>query len=190
MTAENPITQLLKAHRGGDRSAADRLFELVYRELHGMAHGQLFRRQPGRTLNTTALVHEAYLKLADRPAGDWQDRGHFFAVAARAMRQILIDHARRLQAEKRGGQAQRTDLVTSAVGGDELSVEILDLHAALSRLTEVNPRLGQIVELRFFGGLSLEETAEVLGVSRRTVDRDWLKAKGMLSLMLRETREA
>ena len=106
------------------------------------------------------------------------------------MRQILIDHARKLQAEKRGGQARRTELEASAVGGEELSVEILDLHAGLSRLTEVNPRLGQIVELRFFGGLSLEETAEVLGVSRRTVDRDWLKAKGMLSMMLRETREA
>ena len=176
MTAENPITQLLKAHRGGDRSAADRLFELVYRELHGMAHGQLFRRQPGRTLNTTALVHEAYLKLADRPAGDWQDRGHFFAVAARAMRQILIDHARRRGALKRKTPDRRITLSEASVDGP--GIDLLALDEALNELAALDARKSRILELRFFGGLSNPEIAKAwsrivsAGTSGRTVYAD------------------
>lgn len=184
MSGENEITRLLAAHRRGDREAGDQLLERIYGDLRVIAYRQLGRGSAGRTLNATALVHEAYLKIAERPRGEWQDRVHFFAVAARAMRHILVDHARAFQAEKRGGKAQRTDLRASVAGGDELSVEVLDLHAGLSRLGELNPRLSRIVELRFFGGLSLEETAEVLGVSRRTIDRDWVKAKGLLTVML------
>ncbi|GMQ81676.1 MAG: ECF-type sigma factor [Rhodothermia bacterium] len=178
------VTQLLAEHRTGDESASQRLYEIVYDDLREMAHRQLRFRKPGETLNTTGLVHEAYLKMFDRSDGDWKDRAHFFAVTARAMRQILVDYARRTSAEKRGGKAHRTDLHASLIKDTDEPVDILDLEEALQQLQELKPRLAQIVECRFFGGLSIEETAEVLGMSSRTVDRDWYKAKSFLYLAL------
>ncbi len=181
---EGLVTQLLSSHRSGDEGASERLFVMVYDDLHEMAHRQLRFRRPGETLNTTGLVHEAYLKMFDRDDSDWKDRAHFFAVTARAMRQILVDYARRVNAEKRGGKAHRTDLHASMISDTDSPVDILDLDDALKQLHEFNPRLSQIVEFRFFGGLSIEETAEVLGLSSRTVDRDWYKAKSFLYLAL------
>ena len=178
------VTQLLADHRSGDEGASERLYEIVYDELREMAQRQLRFRKPGETLNTTGLVHEAYLKMFDRSDGDWKDRAHFFAVTARAMRQILVDYARRSSAEKRGGKAHRTDLHASLIKDTDEPVDILDLEEALNQLQELKPRLAQIVECRFFGGLSIEETAEVLGMSSRTVDRDWYKAKSFLYLAL------
>jgi RNA polymerase sigma factor (TIGR02999 family) len=184
MTDEGLVTQLLAEYRGGDESASERLFAIVYDDLHEMAHRQLRFRKPGETLNTTGLVHEAYLKMFDRSDGDWKDRAHFFAVTARAMRQILVDYARRTSAEKRGGKAHRTELHASMIRDTDEPVDILDLEDALEQLQELQPRLARIVECRFFGGLSIEETAEVLGLSSRTVDRDWYKAKSFLYLAL------
>ncbi len=184
MPDEGLVTGLLAEHRDGDVSASERLYDIVYDELRAMAHRQLRYRKPGETLNTTGLVHEAYLKMFDRSDSDWKDRAHFFAVTARAMRQILVDYARRTGAEKRGGKAHRTDLHASLIRDSDEPVDILDLEDALQQLQELQPRLSQIVECRFFGGLSIEETAEVLSMSSRTVDRDWYKAKSFLYLAL------
>jgi len=184
MTDVGLVTKLLADYRDGDESASERLYELVYDDLREMAHRQLRFRKPGETLNTTGLVHEAYLKMFDRSEGEWKDRAHFFAVTARAMRQILVDYARRTSAEKRGGKAHRTDLNASLIRDTEEPIDILDLEEALAQLQELEPRLSRIVECRFFGGLSIEETAEVLGLSSRTVDRDWYKAKSFLYLAL------
>ena len=183
MAVADAITQLLLAHRQGDREASDKLFALVYDELPGMAHRQM---RHGGGSPTLALVHEAYLKLVAHAHGHWQDRPHFLAVMATVMRHILVDYARQRKAEKRGGQAHRTMLNASVIGGEAVSLDVLDLDAGLSRLAQINPRLSQIVEMRFFGGLTLEETAEALEISIRTAYRDWYKAKGMLSVMLRE----
>ncbi len=184
MTDVGLVTKLLAEHRQGDESASERLYEIVYNDLREMAHRQLRFRRPGETLNTTGLVHEAYLKMFDREDSDWKDRAHFFAVTARAMRQILVDYARRTGAEKRGGKAHRTDLHASIIKDSDEPVDILDLEDALKQLQKLKPRLAQIVECRFFGGLSIEETAEALGMSSRTVDRDWYKAKSFLYLAL------
>ncbi len=183
--SDHAVTKLLEAHRRGEHGATDRLFELVYDELRVVAQRQLRYRRPGQTINTTALVHEAYLKMIDGAQGSWEDRTHFFAVTARAMRSILVDYARHVQATKRGGGAQRTELDPSMLVEEGLSVEILDLETALEQLHDLNPRLSLLVELRFYGGLSIEEAAEVLEVSTRTVDRDWYKAKAFLYLALK-----
>ena len=179
MPGESDITSLLAALRDGDRSAMDRLFPLVYREFHGRAHQQLAHRRPGETLSTTALVHETYLKLAGSSRQSYEDRLHFFAVASRAMRQILVDYARRNAAEKRGSGRAIT-LEPDAIGNPDRSDELLALDEALEQLQELDPRLVQTVELRFFGGLSVEETADTLGVSPRTVKRDWQRARAFL----------
>lgn len=186
MVAQQTLTRLLQAHRRGDRKATDDLFALVYDELRGVAHRQLRYRRPGQTINTTALVHEAYLKLLGNVQGSGQDKAHFLAVMARAMRQILVDYARKMQAEKRGGKVQHVALNESIVEGDGQALNVLDIDHSLVRLAQVNPRYGRIVELRFFGGLSAEEIGEVLEISSRTVERDWTKAKTLLYLMLRE----
>ncbi len=188
MDAKSTLTQLLQAHRQGDRNATNNLFALVYDELHEVAHRQLRYRRPAQTINTTALVHEVYLKLIDRVEGAGQDKAHFLAVMARAMRQVLVDYARKTQAEKRGGKAQHVGLHESVVPGEGLSLDVLDIDTGLARLAEVNPRYSRILELRFFGGLTAEEMAEVLDVSSRTVERDWTKAKAFLYLMLREEK--
>ncbi len=178
------VTRLLRTHRAGNARTADELFGLIYQELRVIAHRQLSRGRPSDTLNTTALVHEAYLKLADHPQGSWEDKTHFLAVAAKAMRHILVDYARKMNAVKRGGNVHRTLLDASLIGGDALTIDILDLDAGLERLEAFNKRLSQVVEMSFFGGLLHEEIAEALGVSLRTVERDWHKAKTFLYLML------
>ena len=174
------ITRLLVSIRGGDRGALNALLPLVYRELHGMAHRALGPGSQDATLNTTALVHEAFLRLHDQAGLSLQDRKHFFSVAAIAMRQIVIDHARRRAARKRGGGVRPISLEDVDVPVDDGAEELLALDDALSRLSTLDERMGRVVELRFFGGLSVEEAAEVLDVDPRTVKRDWRKARAIL----------
>jgi RNA polymerase sigma factor (TIGR02999 family) len=185
MDRELDITGLLLAWKAGDQEALDRLFPLVYEELRGIAHRQLRRERPDRTLGTTALVHEAYLKLVDQTRVQWADRAHFFGVAAGAMRRILIDQARRRGAVKRGGAPKQVSLTDVPVAIEERADTLIALDEALTQLAGVDDRLSRVVECRFFGGLTEEETAEVLGVTARTVRRDWTKAKGWLHRALR-----
>jgi len=190
------ITELLVAWRGGDRAALDRLFPLVYEELRRISHRQLGAERAGHTLSTTALVHEAYLKLVDQTRAQWVDRAQFYAVAARAMRRILVDYARRHRAAKRGGDRERVSLDVQNLGeplaeapaaaADERADTLIALDDALARLAELDERLSRVVECRFFGGLTEEETAAVLGVTARTVRRDWVKAKAWLYRAMRE----
>lgn len=178
MATDSDITGLLTALQNGDRSAMDRLLSLVYDDLRMRAHGQLARARPGETLSTTALVHEAYLKLAGS-AQSYQNRAHFFAVASRAMRQVLVDYARRNLAAKRdGGYAISLD--PELIANSERGQDLVALDTALAELELVDERLARTVELRFFGGLSVEETAEMMEVSPRTVKRDWRKARAFL----------
>ncbi len=195
MDDKQPITELLTAARGGDQDAVDSLFAVVYEDLRAVAHRQLMPRQQGQTLNTTALVHETYLKLADRSRISPEDRQHFFATAARAMRQIIVDHARKAQASKRGGKQRRSLrtgwenlLADEHLRVAELAAEILGVDRALSRLSSLDERLGKVVELRFFGGFSVEEVAELLQVSARTVKRDWQAARAFLYQELGEVQ--
>jgi RNA polymerase sigma factor (TIGR02999 family) len=174
------ITQLLIAHREGDPDAFERLLPLVYAELRLAAPRQLRKRSAGRTLDTTALVHEAYLKLVDHHRVDWRDRGHFLAVASTAMRHILVDAARRRTAQKRGGDEAPGTFRDTLMGVEGRAFEILALDRALEYLTSLDDQLGRLVELRFFGGLTVEETAEVLGIGERTVKRGWQKARAIL----------
>jgi RNA polymerase sigma factor (TIGR02999 family) len=159
---------------------ADHLFQVLYAELRTAARRQLARGNPGDTLNTTALVHEAYLKLIRVGEGGWRDRGHFFALAARAMRQIAIDHARRAAAEKRGGAVVVVSLDTLDVPDLAHADDLLLLEQALDRLEAVDSDLARLVELRFYAGLTVDETAEALGVSARTIKREWRKARAFL----------
>jgi RNA polymerase sigma factor (TIGR02999 family) len=174
---DHQITRLLQELRDGDASALDRLLPLVYDQLRRIAHRQL--RQPGaaHTLNTTALVHEAYLKLIGQAGVDPENRAHFFAIAARAMRQILIDQARKHGTLKRGGSWKRVPLDDRVIALEEQADLLLALDDALARLAALNERLSRIVECRFFGGLTEPETAAALALSERTVRRDWLKAR-------------
>lgn len=178
--ASGAITQLLRRFRDGDQAAGEALYRRLYSQLHRVAHSRLARLRPGQTLNTTALVHEAYLKLAHHGGLDWRDRAHFLAVSSQAMRQILVDRARRVSADKRGGSALPVTAQIDDVPAPERAAEVLALDEALDRLESLSPKLARIVQLRFFGGLSVEETAEVVGVSPRTVKRDWRKARALL----------
>ena len=180
MDTSTEVTLLLSELRGGDDSAVDQILPVVYDELKRIAHGLLVRERSGQTLSTTALVHEAYFRLVDQTRVEWQDRAHFCAVAATAMRRILVDIARRRQALKRGGNQQPLSLDESRVGFDEQVSFVLSLDHALCRLAALDGRLCRVVECRFFGGLTEEETAEVLNISSRTVRRDWEKAKAWL----------
>ncbi len=190
MFKEGVVTQLLVAHKNGDEGAVDELFKLVYDELRDIASRELYFRSPGKTMNPTGLVHEAYLKLFDKTENNWENRAHFFGVTSRAMRQILVDYARRWKAQKRGGSAARyksTRLDASVIAGDDVQpIDILDLDHALNRLEGLNPRFARIVECRYFANMSVKETAEVLDVAERTVNRDWIKAKSLLYMMLME----
>jgi len=178
--ARDDISQLLRDLRDRPTEAIRDLLPLVYDELHAMAHRRLSFRQRDAVLDTTALVHEAYLKLFDRSQLDWRDRKHFFSVAAIAMRQIVVDEARRRTAQKRGGDRRRVELDSTHLAMAEQAEDIVSLNDALLRLSRLDERLTRIVELRFFGGLSVEEVAEVLEVSDRTVKRDWRKARALL----------
>jgi RNA polymerase sigma-70 factor (ECF subfamily) len=171
------VTQLLAQWSHGDDAALAELTPLVYEELHRVAHHHLSGQRPDHTLQTTALVNEAYLRLADQTNPNWQSRAHFFAVAARAMRQILVSYARSQQAQKRGGGALKVDLDEAALVSPEESKEIVELHEALEQLATLDSRKAQVVELKYFGGLNYEEIAEVLKISRVTVRRDWEFAK-------------
>lgn len=181
MTTPRDITQLLSAARGGNPAALDQVFALVYDEVHRLAHAQIARAGRSPTLNTTAVVHEAYIKLAHTPLESLEDRRHFFAIAATAMRHVIVDYARRRNAAKRGGGAANLSLDVADVPVASSAAEIVDLEWALQRLTAVDERLARVVELRFFGGLSEHETAEVMETSDRTVQRDWRAARAFLS---------
>lgn len=181
--ADGEVTRLLAALQGGDETALDRLFPLVYEELRAAAKRQLAREQVGHTLQPTALVHEAFLKLAGRMPSAADDRPHFVAIAARAMRQVLVDHARKRRVAAR--VAEEAMRVTNDQAGFALELdEVVALDDALKKLDELNPRLRQTVELRFFGGLTEDEVAEHLGVTPRTAQRDWAKARAFLHSQL------
>jgi len=182
--AANDLTGLLIEWARGDKAALDQLTPLVYDEIRRIAHRYVQHEREGQTLQTTALVHEAYLRLAGSQRVDWQNRAHFFAVTAQVMRHILIDHARRRQYVKHGGELQRVsfDAVTreALMMSQPRAAELLALDEALTELARLDPRKSRVVELRYFGGLSLEETADVLEVSAMTVRRDWRAAKAWL----------
>ncbi len=174
------ITRLLRAWEQGDQSALEQLTPLVYDELRSLARRRMSREKEGHTLQATALIHEVYLRLVEFHDFHWKDRAHFFAVCARLMRRILVDCARSRNSLKRGGQNERLTLVDSAVASPEYDMQLLDLESALGKLAQIDSRKTSIVELRFFGGLTVEETAEVLQLSTDTVMRDWSLARGWL----------
>ncbi|MDQ5845517.1 MAG: sigma-70 family RNA polymerase sigma factor [Acidobacteriota bacterium] len=174
------LTGLLIEWREGDPSALEKLTPLVYDELRRIAHRYMQRERNGHTLQTTALVNEAYLRLAGQQKIQWQSRAHFFAVSAQVMRHILIDHARRRHYAKRGGEASQVQLEDTAAMSQQRAAELVALDDALDELANLDPRKARVVELRYFGGLSLEETAEVLEISVMTVRRDWRAAKAWL----------
>jgi len=178
------VTRLLAAHHEGDRDAFDELVPMVYAELRRIAHGQLNRGRPDRDLDTTALVHEAYFKLVDESRVDWQSRSHFFAIAARTMRRIIVDFARKKNAAKRGGGESAVEFDPNRIGIERQAEMLIALDGALSGLTEVDPRLTEVVEYRFFGGMTVEEIAQALDVSSRTIERDWKRAKAWLMVEL------
>ncbi len=181
--AENSlnVTQLLKEWSEGKAEVLDKLMPLVYEELRRQASRHLRKERPNHTLQTTALIHEAYLKLIDQKSVEWQNRSHFFAIASVAMRRILVDHARERHRAKRGGAAENLPLDDALqISSEEKSVDLLALDDALNRLAVFDPRQAKVVELRYFSGLSIDETAEILGVSNATVRLDWNLAKAWL----------
>jgi RNA polymerase sigma-70 factor (ECF subfamily) len=178
--SSHEVSQLLVAWRNGDQLARDELMSIVYQELHRMAHHYMKQESRKHTLQTSALVNEAFVRLIDQRDVHWRNRAHFFAIAAQMMRRILVDYARNRRYAKRGGGKRDMSLDEALIVSAERSAEVVSLHEALERLAEIDPRKSQIVELRFFGGLSIEETAEVLAVSPGTVMRDWTLAKAWL----------
>ena len=175
--SQQEVTRLLADWSRGDDAAFAKLTPLIYEELRRIAHRHMGGQRPDHTLQTTALVNEAYLRLADQTNPSWQNRAHFFAVAARAMRQIVVDYAKSQRAQKRGGGALKIELDEGAIVSPEQSQAIVDLHEALERLGTLDSRKAQVVELKFFGGLNYDEIAEVLKIARMTVRRDWEFAK-------------
>jgi RNA polymerase sigma factor (TIGR02999 family) len=190
MAVDHDVTGLLVAWRQGDATAVDRLFPLVYDELRRIAHRQLSRERSDHTLGTTALVHEAYLKLVDQTRAQWADRSQFFAIAARAMRRHLVDYARQHLAGKRGGRRERVTLEEEHLSLDSRADLLLAVDEALDRLRDLDERASRVVECRFFGGLTEEETAAALEITDRTVRRDWVRAKAWLYEALRESGQA
>ena len=179
-TSSDDVTGLLLAWSQGDRDALDHLVPLVERELQLLAHRYLRRERPGHTLQTTALVNEAYLRLVDQREPRWQSRAHFFGIAAQMMRRILIDHARKVAYAKRGGGAQKVSLDETCMLAEGRAAELVALDDALTALARVDERKSRVVELRYFGGLSVDEAAEILGVHPDTVTREWRRAKTFL----------
>jgi RNA polymerase sigma-70 factor, ECF subfamily len=181
MPSSDNVTQLLIDWSEGDQHALEQLMPLVYSELRRLAGNYLRRERAGHTLQPTALVNEAYLKLIDQKNAKWQNRAQFFGISAQLMRRILIDHARQHLAAKRGGEDQQRISITSAQAvADQPQIDLLALHEALEELAKLDPQQGRIVELKFFGGLSIEETAEVLNIGHATVERDWKFARAWL----------
>jgi RNA polymerase sigma factor (TIGR02999 family) len=181
MSDENEnLTRLLKSMKGDDESVK-KLYPIVYNQLHAMAHQQMRKERNGHTLNTTALVHEAYIKLFDYPPdADWDGRNHFFGIAARAMRQVLVNYARSRNAEKRAGYKDIQPFEDEFYLTEEKAGELVKLEEALSILEKMEPRLGKVVECRYFGGYNIDETADILDVSPATVKRDWTSARAWL----------
>jgi len=177
---QHEITELLAEWRDGNQSALDELYPLVYNELHRLARRYMSRERRGHTLQTTALINEAYVRLVDQKNVQWANRSHFFAISAQIMRRILIDHARRHAYAKRGGGAQQVSLEEAATVTPDLGRELIQLDEALKSLAEMDPRRSQVVELRYFGGLNNEEIADVLHISENTVTRDWNMARAWL----------
>lgn len=175
------ITTLLQAHASGDEHALDELIPLVYNEMHKMAYSRLKGERPDHTYSATALVHEAYLKLIDFNRIDWQNRNHFFAIASQVMRNILVDYAVKQKAQKRGGDNHKITLDEQHIKREMNLEEIISVDQALNRLAEIDERQAKVVECRFFGGLTIEETAQALGISEPTVSRDWKVARAWLN---------
>lgn len=186
MPEPQDVTRLLHAYRDGDRDAFDRLLPIVYEDLRRIAHAHVRRGNQGRTLDTTALVHEAYLRLVQQRGGSYEDRGHFLAVCARAMRQIVISDARRRTAAKRGGAGNPATWNEELIGEPDRADWLLEVDQALDRLSARNERLARVVECRYFAGFTENETAEALGASVRTVQRDWQRARAWLREELSE----
>jgi RNA polymerase sigma factor (TIGR02999 family) len=179
------VTQILSQIESGDPQAAEQLLPLVYNELRKLAAAKLDQEKPGQTLQATALVHEAYLRLMDGDQPEhWNSRGHFFGAAAEAMRRILVDQARRKQADKRGGQGRRVPLDAADVGFTSPADELLDIDAALTRLAAEDPQAARLIQLRYFAGLSIEDAAEVIGISRSTAYEHWSYARVRLRTLL------
>jgi len=179
-SSKGEITELLRNWRGGDKAAMDKLLPIVYDELRRLAAGFFRRERPNHTLQATALVHEAYLRLVDQSRVGWENRAHFFGSAAQLMRQILVDHARSHNAAKRGGGEIKVSLAEDMALAGPRELDLIALDAALDELAALDEQQSRIVEMRFFGGLSIEETAQVLGVAPSTVKRDWNTAKAWL----------
>jgi len=179
-TSTDGITKLLQGWQGGDRAALDALVPVVYKELHRLAHCELRKERPGHTLQSTALVHEAYFRLVGQNLPHWESRTHFFAIAAQLMRQILVDYARRHRASKRGSGVCMLTLDDAMALPKRKDVDVIAIDDALNILAEVDPRQSRVVELRFFAGLSLEEISEVMGIATATVQRDWTAARAWL----------
>lgn len=191
MSDTSEVTHLLRTLRDEkDDDVVDALFDRVYEELHALAHRQLERLRPGQTLNTTALVHEAYLKLVDQSEAIWEDRAHFFSVAATAMRHIIINYARKQSAEKRGGGVEEVSFNEEVMAPQERAQALVTVDRALTALANRDERMARVVELQFFGGLTQKESAAVLDVSTRTVRRDWKAAQAWLSKALSENVES
>jgi RNA polymerase sigma-70 factor (ECF subfamily) len=180
----NEVTQLLVAWGDGDQSALDQLMPLVYSELHRLAHRHIKKERPGHTLQTSALLNEAFVRLVDQRDVHWRSRAHFFGIAAQMMRRILVDYARSRRYAKRGGDAQQVSFDEELIVSRQTSADVVALHEALNELAVIDERKSKVVELRFFGGLSIEETAAVLGVSEGTVMRDWTLAKAWLRIAM------
>jgi len=178
--APHEVTQLLIDWSGGDQAALEKLMPLVYEELHRLAHRHMGRERPGHTLQTSGLVNEAYLRLIDQSQVRWQNRAHFYGIAAQMMRRILVDYARNRHYAKRGGNNRQVSLTEALIVSEQRGAQVVALDDALKTLAAIDERKSQIVELRFFAGLSIEETAEVLAVSPGTVMRDWTLAKAWL----------
>ena len=174
------ITRLLRAHHDGDREAFDQLVPLVYQRLRRIARGQLARGRRGQTLDTTSLVHEAYFQMVEETGVEWQNRSHFYAICARAMRRILVDYARKRNAKKRGSGQPHLTLEPERIGVERQAEQVLAVDVALEGLASFNERLARLVECRYFAGLTEEETAGALGISLRTAQRDWARARAWL----------
>lgn len=189
MSSPQDITDLLIRWNNGDQAALEQLLPLVEKELHRLAHIYMRRERTGHTLQTTALINETFVRLVDQKRVQWQNRNHFFGIAAKIMRRFLINYARDQHREKRGGHAVQISLSEVVLVSNEKSAELIALDEALERLALIDERKSRVVELRYFGGLSVEETAEVLGVATATVNRDWKMAKAWLSREIRHGSE-